>query len=108
MDALSRVHADTNLLESITFTAYYAVESSLMEAVRLANSQEEGYLRLHELSTKGELPEHFSVQNGLVCYRNRLFVLKDSALASEIMHLFHDSKQGGHAGVLKTYKRITE
>ncbi|KAI9157842.1 hypothetical protein LWI28_028922 [Acer negundo] len=50
--------------------------------------------------------ERFSYKNGLLYYKNYVFVLGVPGLREEILAHFHSSKKGGHSGWLRTYVRI--
>ena len=47
-------------------------------------------------------------QNGLVCCKNRVVIPLNSQLVNQLLQEFHDSPYGGHSGVLRTYKRLTQ
>ena len=46
--------------------------------------------------------------NCLVCFKNRVVVPPQSNILPQILQEFHDSPIGGHSGVLRTYKRISQ
>ncbi|CAM8883170.1 unnamed protein product [Rhodiola kirilowii] len=50
---------------------------------------------------------HYSTRDGLILFKNRLYVPPDSALQTLILHEFHNSPTGGHAGVQRTLARVT-
>lgn len=50
--------------------------------------------------------ESYSVKDGVLMKDNRLVILEKSPFIHTLMRQFHDSKVGGHEGVLKTFKRI--
>ncbi|KAA0046496.1 protein disulfide-isomerase 5-4-like [Cucumis melo var. makuwa] len=54
----------------------------------------------------GEKGNKFSVQNGVLHYKNQLVLSKTSTLIPSMLHTFHDSVVGGHSGFLRTYKRL--
>ncbi|KAA0059477.1 hypothetical protein IC582_002782 [Cucumis melo] len=49
---------------------------------------------------------NYSLQNGLLMYKNRLVILKQSSLIPVILDTFHNSAVGGHSGFFRTYKRV--
>ncbi|KAA0038302.1 peroxidase 64 [Cucumis melo var. makuwa] len=49
---------------------------------------------------------NYSLQNGLLMYKNRLVILKQSSLIPVILDTFHNSVVGGPSGFLRTYKRV--
>ncbi|TYK14463.1 Ty3/gypsy retrotransposon protein [Cucumis melo var. makuwa] len=48
----------------------------------------------------------FSIQQGMLKYKDRLVISKTSTLLPTILHTYHDSIFGGHSGFLRTYKRL--
>ncbi|KAA0050169.1 Ty3/gypsy retrotransposon protein [Cucumis melo var. makuwa] len=48
----------------------------------------------------------YSLQKGLLMYKNRLVIVQQSSLIPVILETFHNSAVGGHSGFLRTYKRI--
>ena len=45
----------------------------------------------------------FSLQNGLLLYKGRLYLGSNCGLKPKVMSLVHDSPLGGHSGYLKTF-----
>ena len=43
---------------------------------------------------------------GLLHYKEWVVVPADSTLCAKLMHEMHDTKIGGHLGVLRTYKKM--
>ena len=50
--------------------------------------------------------ERFCYKNGLLYYKNYVYVPGVPGLREEILAHFHNSKEGGHSGWLRTYVRI--
>lgn len=50
--------------------------------------------------------EGYSLVNGRVMYKGRLLLPKNSIYIPLLMKVFHDSRVGGHSGVLKNVRRI--
>lgn len=50
---------------------------------------------------------HYSIQNGLLMYKNKLMISKDSKLKTLLHQEFHETPTGRHAGVEKTYLRLS-
>ncbi|KAA0034981.1 Transposon Tf2-9 polyprotein [Cucumis melo var. makuwa] len=48
----------------------------------------------------------FSIQQGMLKYKDRLVISKTSTLLPTILHTNHDLVFGGHSGFLRTYKRL--
>lgn len=61
-----------------------------------------------ELEAKGAGQEaKFSLKQGMLMYKDRMVILKNSKLIPTILHTYHDSVFGGPSGFLRTYKRLT-
>ncbi|TYK22628.1 transposon Tf2-1 polyprotein isoform X1 [Cucumis melo var. makuwa] len=61
-----------------------------------------------ELNDQEEYVEgKFSLQEGMLRYKNRLVISKPSTLIPTILHTYHNTVFGGHSWVLRTYKRLT-
>ena len=50
----------------------------------------------------------FKCRDGLVFYKSRVVVPKNLELRKKLLTEFHDSKQAGHSGVLRTFKRLAQ
>jgi len=53
-----------------------------------------------------QLHSHFVWRNGLLHYKERVIIPADSTLRAKLLHEMHDTKVGGHSGVLRTYKKL--
>lgn len=60
-----------------------------------------------ELSTDGDSDSKFDLQLGVLKYKGRLVLSKNSSLIPAIWNIYHDSVLGGHSGFLRTYRRLT-
>ena len=49
---------------------------------------------------------HFTLQNGLLRYKNRIWLCTNKDLQLKIIQACHDSPVGGHSGVPVTYMRL--
>jgi len=48
----------------------------------------------------------FTWCNGLLLYKGRVVVPNDATLRATLLHEMHDTKVGGHSGVLHTFKKL--
>ena len=64
---------------------------------------------LKEIISKIQKEEvtNYTLQQGMLRYKGRLVIAKNSSLIPTIMHIYHDSVLGGYSGFLRTYKRLT-
>jgi hypothetical protein len=53
-----------------------------------------------------QLHSHYVWRNGLLRYKEWVIILADSTLRAKLLHEMHDTKIGGHSGVLRTYKKL--
>jgi hypothetical protein len=51
---------------------------------------------------------NFSVVNGLLRYKSRIWVGNDLALQQKLLTTFHSSPLGGHFGISVTYRRLKQ
>lgn len=63
-------------------------------------------LLLTKLSVNAQAQPPFSLQGGLLRYKDRLYIGKDLVLQHQLMETFHASPLGGHSGERGTYHRL--
>jgi transposase InsO family protein len=63
---------------------------------------------LAKLSLDGASVPHFSLQDGILRYKNRVWVGSDVPLHHKLVAAFHQSPVGGHSGVPVTYRKIKQ
>ena len=87
---------------------YSIVEGGLIEDIRAIQSTDPKLRKLHEQHNHTLLPEGYSIQHGLILFNKKLFLPSNSLLIDKILLEFESSPQGGHFGILKTYKRVAK
>ena len=60
---------------------------------------------LQSIAGGSDAPGKFSLQNGLLLYKGRIFLGRNCSLKTKVLSLVHDSPLGGHSGYLKTFHR---
>lgn len=58
----------------------------------------------HKAANHPERP--YAWRQGLLFFKGRVVIPDDGALCSKLPHEMHDTKVGGHSGVLRTYKKL--
>ena len=48
----------------------------------------------------------YTWRKGLLLYKGRVIVPNDATLRAKLLHEMHDTKVGGHSGVLHTFKKL--
>jgi hypothetical protein len=59
-----------------------------------------------KLAIDSAVVAHFSLKDGLIRYKNRLWIGEDPHLQAKIVSALHSSLIGGHSGVPDTYSRV--
>jgi len=78
----------------------------LEEVVSSYHSNERAQAMLQKLSIDSSALPGFSLHNGLLRYKRRIWVGSDDKLQHKIMSALHASAVGGHSGVPVTFSRI--
>jgi hypothetical protein len=63
---------------------------------------------LHELAVKSPNADGYSLSQGLIKFKKRIWIASNSALQTKIISAFHASAIGGHSGIQATYKIINK
>jgi len=63
---------------------------------------------LQDFQIGREIPKEFTMQNGLLLYKGRIYLGPNSHLKSSVLHYVHNSPLGEHSGYLKTLHRIQQ
>jgi len=100
-DALSRVRGSSSL--DTLFVSY----TPLWDTIKTEACTNPYMMKISDKTT-ANLGVPYKWRNGLVCYKNRVVVPPYSNIISQLLHEFHDSPNGGHSGVLRTYKRLAQ
>lgn len=101
-DALSRkAPASSELFAISTVQPLWLslVERSYVEDARAQSL-------LQQLAVAPGSVEEYTLENGILRHRNRVWIGSDAALQKQIISAFHDSPQGGHSGFPVTYRKL--
>jgi len=102
------------MLSSVMITAIQmqTIDDSFLDRIRVAGKVDatwtarKGELsQLHEIQEA--LPKHWELEDGLLYYKNELFISSKEELFTEIAKGCHDSKVAGHVGQENTLELVT-
>ena len=90
---------------SYTVNQYIKVTTrqNLQQAIKKANETDTVAKQVMESK---EIPEHYSIKEGNIYFKGRIYVPATKQLRDQILEEYHDSPIGGHQGVEKTLERI--
>ena len=113
------IHTHTDLTQEITMLSramiatvqMQTMNDSFLDRIREAGKEDEAWAeRKGELSRLKEsqepLPKNWELENGLIYFKNRLFIPSDEELLTEIAKGCHDSKVAKHFGQEKTIELL--
>jgi hypothetical protein len=63
---------------------------------------------MQELAVHSPSDQGYALHQGLIYYKDRIFIGANMALQTKIIASLHDSAVGGHSGIQATYKRIKQ
>ncbi|XP_035546606.1 uncharacterized protein LOC118348648 [Juglans regia] len=98
-DALSRKQGSP-VLHNIFFS-----QVDLWEEIKQA-AREDPYIQSKGRIATNQSNENYVWHNGLLRYKNKVIVPADPTLRNKLLHEMHDTKVGGHSGILRTYKKL--
>ena len=87
------------------------MDEIFLNRIRMAGKDDDIWTeRKEELSRMkerdGQLPKNWELEDGLIYYKNRLFIPSNEELLIEIAKGCHDSKVAGHFGQEKTFELV--
>jgi hypothetical protein len=101
VDALSRAgfHFSINAITTV-------VPIWIQEVVSSYHIDSQVVSLLQELPVSSPNGQGYSLSNGVMRYKNKIWVGQNSALQTKLISSFHSSAMGGHSGIQTTYKRL--
>lgn len=100
-DALSRRDTDGDKCLAITL-----VYPAWVEDVKNSYMGDEKYAMLVTGEELNEGAEGFTLQSGLLRYKNRIYVGQSTDIRQRLLQSFHNSTFGGHSGMKVTYHKL--
>lgn len=89
------------------FSALTLPLASWLSTLRFDYTTSPELIKLQDQFCKGQLDSSiYSMRDGLIFYKNRIFVPAKSPIQDILMELMHSSPLGGHSGFHKTYHRL--
>ena len=114
------IHRHSSLRNEITMLSsamiaalqIQTMDDSFLDKIRTAGKEEDTWMarkgELNRLKEQREaLPKHWELEDGLLYYKNRLFIPSNKAILTEIAKGCHDSKVAGHFGKEKKIELVT-
>ena len=88
------------------------MHETFLDRIRMAGKNDDNWKeRKRELRRMKEqneqVPKNWQLEDGLIYYKNRLFVPSNEDLLTDIANGCHDSKVAGHFGQEKTIELVT-
>ena len=80
----------------------------LLEVLQSYDSDPVTQELLAKLSDTSVSTPNYTLQDGLIRYKGRIWVGNDAALRLKLVQAMHASAVGGHSGVPVTYRRIKQ
>ena len=106
VDALSRISEEDNSGHCYVFTIPHF---QFLDELRTTLQRDDTYTQL--LNGINQDPVAFSdyiLQDGLILYKNRIWLPSTSLFREILMQEFHATPLGGHLGIVKTLHRLQE
>ena len=80
----------------------------LLEVLQSYDSDPMTQELLAKLSDNSVSPPHYTLQDGLIGYKGRIWVESDAALCLKFLQAMHASAVGEYSGVPITYRRLKQ
>lgn len=85
--------------------ALYTSQVSLWDDIKKASTND-AYMETILQRAANDPTGNFVTRNGLCFYKQRVVV--PTSMRTQLLQEFHDTKVGGHSGVLRTFKRLSQ
>jgi hypothetical protein len=108
-DLKTEVEKETAYLQAQTRGHLYAISfpsPTWLDDLRASYEEDEELKSLvSRLQASGEGEGHYTLNQGLLLYKDRFCIGKESGMKIKVLALIHDSLLGGHSGYLKSLHR---
>jgi hypothetical protein len=102
-DALSR-HPETTSCMNLSLSM---PQFTFLEHLKLALAASQPFnTLLIQIQQKPQSFPHYKIQNGLIFYKNRIWLDPTLPFRLTILEEYHDSPLGGHMGITKTFTKV--
>lgn len=105
-DALSRQTDDPAADAATEFALFARPNPTLMDSITSENARLPDLLELHQAVREDRAPPHISVRDGLLFFKHRLLLSRDSSILSAVLEKCHSSPSVGHPGERRTFARV--
>ena len=100
-DALSRCHNNSAL------TVIHVASMGIWDDIRQA-SKSDDYVQHIKSQVNSPSNINFRWRDELLFYKGRVVIPNNELLRSQLLYELHNSKMGGHSGVIRTYQRLRQ
>jgi len=105
VDALSR---RPHVPEQVLFVVSSCVPSWTSAIIQGYDRDDATQVLLSKLAVDPSAVPHFSLQEGIIRYKKRIWLGSNKDLQAQILSALHDTPSGGHSGFPVTYRRIKQ
>lgn len=106
-DALSRMQDDWMILHSHQLFLLSKPEPEILHILLRENSSLDDMVVLHQQYKAGKLSAHYTVNAGILLFKQRYYISKCSSLKETLLHEFHATPLAGHVGIKGTLVRLS-
>jgi predicted ester cyclase len=104
-DALSKVFEDPGLPGPTCSLISFPTPTWLQELKLSYDSDPKTLLLLQKLKDGFDIPKGYTLQQGLILRKGRIYIVQSSSFKEKILHYVHSNPQAGHLGYHKTLQR---
>lgn len=106
VDALSRQVDEPHVGDPSLLALFTRPTAAIIDTIWHENSSLDEMRELQKSVAEGHSPVHISVQNGILHFKRRMFLSRDSSAIPAILAECHDAPTAGHPGARRTLARV--